>query len=84
MIEVAIVYCCTVMCFSAVIYKASAKYNKLRCNNKEKNIATLPCTHLTILFFSFNFFKNNTFYLRCGLMKNTKNRWSGTCNLLVY
>ena len=39
MIEIAIVYCCTVMCFSAVIYKASAKYNKLRYNNKEKNIS---------------------------------------------
>lgn len=39
MIEIAIVYCCTVMCFSAVIYKSSAKYKKLRCNKKEKNIS---------------------------------------------
>jgi len=41
MIEIAIVYCCTVMCFSAIIYKTSAKYKKLRYNNEKTILNTV-------------------------------------------
>ncbi len=43
MIEFVFVYCCSVMCFSAAVYKASAKIKNNRNDEKEKYNSNKIC-----------------------------------------